>query len=290
MSASATPKLDRTIQLSDGRTLAYSEWGDLGGRPVVLLHGMPDSRLCCPDVDATEAAAVRLITPDRPGYGRSDPRPDRTRLNWVDDYVELADHLGLPPCPVVGWSGGGHYALACAYRLPERVSSVGLAASPGLVHETPGALDDFSPEGRANYELLQRDRAAGIDAVNRRRAWFQGDGWQSFFGESWGEADDRVLARADVLETMKANLREAARQGPAGYVGDEIALADPDGFSVADIRQEVRVWIGGADTVMPRFHADYLVQTIPRATLISFPRGGHLFPFDHWGEMLAALA
>jgi len=56
MKASATPKLDRTMELADGRTLAFSEWGDLGGRPVVLLHGTPGSRLECPDADATEAA------------------------------------------------------------------------------------------------------------------------------------------------------------------------------------------------------------------------------------------
>ncbi len=56
MKASSIPKLDRTMELADGRTLAWSEWGDLGGRPVVLLLGTPGSRLCCPDVDATEAA------------------------------------------------------------------------------------------------------------------------------------------------------------------------------------------------------------------------------------------
>ena len=59
---------------------------------------------------------------------------------------------------------------------------------------------------------------------------------------------------------------------------------------MADIRQEVHVWIGGADPQVSRLHADYLVATIPRATLVSFPGEGHLFPFDHWGEMLAALS
>lgn len=290
MKASATPKLDRTMELADGRTLAYSEWGDLRGRPVVLLHGTPSSRLLCPDVDATEAAGVRLITIDRPGYGRSDPRPDRTLLNWIDDYVELADHLKLPPCPVVGWSGGGPYALACAYRLAERVSSVGLAGSPGLTGEVPGALDDYSAEGKANFTLIHRDRAAGIEAISKRCQWYGGDGWQTFFSGNWADADARLLARPDVLGAMKECVREGARQGPVGWAWDDIADTGPDGFSVADIRQEVHVWIGEADPMIPRFHADYLVATIPRATLVSFPGGGHLFPFDHWAEMLAALS
>jgi pimeloyl-ACP methyl ester carboxylesterase len=287
--ASSTPKLDRTIELADGRTLAYSEWGDLGGRPVVFLHGTPSSRLLCWDVDATEALGVRLVTVDRSGYGRSDPRADVTLLNWVDDYIELVDHLGLPSCPVLGHSGGGPYALACAYRLPERVSSLGLAASPGLIHETPGALDGLSPEERADYDLFRRDRVAGIEAIRRRCQWYDGEGWQTLFTESWGQADDRVLARPDVLEANKENMREGARQGSMGLALDYVVDAQPDGFSVADVRQEVHVWIGDSDAAVAPFHADYLVSTIPRATLVSFPGGGHLFPFDWWGDMLAAL-
>jgi pimeloyl-ACP methyl ester carboxylesterase len=279
------------MKLADGRTLAYSEWGDLRGSPLVLLHGEPGSRLMCPDVDATEAAGVRLITIDRPGYGRSDPRPDRTLLSWVDDWVELADHLELPSCPVVGWSGGGPYALACAYRLPERVPAIGLAGSPGLVGEVPGALDDYySPEGRANYELFQRDRAAGTEAITKRAQWYDGDGWQTLLADSGDNADDRLLTRADVLETFKACLREGARQGSVGYTEDGVAEAGPAGFSVAAIQQEVHVWIGEADPIVSRLHADYLVRTIPRAALVSFPGEGHLFLFDHWAEMLTALS
>jgi len=206
--ASSTPKLDRSIRLADGRALAYSEWGDLEGRPVVFLHGTPSSRLMCWDVEATEALGVRLITLDRSGYGRSDPRPDLTLLAWVDDYVELVDHLGLPPCPVVGHSGGGRFALACAYRLPERVSSLGLAAAPGLIDESPGALEGFSPEERAAFDLFLRDKAAGTEAIRRQSQWYDGDGWQALFTESWGNADDRVLARGDVLEANMVNMRE----------------------------------------------------------------------------------
>jgi pimeloyl-ACP methyl ester carboxylesterase len=287
--ASAIPKLDQMVRLADGRTLAWSEWGDLGGKPVVLLNGTPGSRHCCPDVDATEAAGVRLITIDRPGYGRSDPRPGLTTLNWVDDFVELIDHLALPPCPVVGWSGGGAYALASGYRLPERVTSVGLAASPGPMTGPPGFLDDFSPDGRANYELFQRDRAAGIEAIARRRETFRGDVWQGFSAGVFPEADAPLLARPDVQETMRTYLSESARQGPVGWVEDDIAEATGDGFCIAEIRPEVHIWIGGADDWVPRSHADHMVAMIPRTTLVSFPGGGHLFPFEHWAEMLAAL-
>jgi pimeloyl-ACP methyl ester carboxylesterase len=154
------PRVDGSVRLRDGRTLAYAEWGDLRGRPVVLLHGMPNSRQLYPDEDGTRAAGVRLITMDRPGYGRSDPRPGRTLLDWVDDYAEFADLRDLPPCPIVGWSSGGPYALACAARIPGRVRPIGLAASNAPLDEAPGGWDELSPEVRGLIERMRQDRAA----------------------------------------------------------------------------------------------------------------------------------
>lgn len=288
--ASASPKVDRTIRLRDGRHMAYCEWGDLQGRPLVLLHGMPGSRLFCPDEEATEAAGVRLLTIDRPGYGRSDPRPARTLLDWTDDYIELADQLDLSPGPVVGWSSGGPYALACGFRAPDRVTTIGLAASNGPIDHVPGALDEFSPNGRAAAELLARDRAAGIATFSKHLAWYAGDGWETMFAESWGDADDRVLAEPATLEATKAWMREAARQGSAGYASDAVAENSvPWGFSMADIGQPVHVWWGESDPLVRRAHTDFLAASIPRATLVTYPGEGHLFPISHWHELLTAL-
>ena len=287
--ATATPKVDRTIPLRDGRRMAYCEWGDREGRPVVLLHGKPGSRLFCPDEEATEAAGVHLITMDRPGYGRSDPRPDRTLLDWTEDYIELAGQLDLPPCPVVGWSSGGPYAMALGVRAPDRVSTIGLAASVGPVEHVPGALDAYSPDGRAALELLARDRAAGLAAASKHYAWLEGDGWERVFAESWGEADDRVLAEPANLAAMRGLIREGARQGSAGYAADWVAESEPWDFSVADIGHPVLVWWGEADLAVGRAATNYLAGSIPRATLVTYPGEGHLMPIDHWGEMLAAL-
>lgn len=104
---------------------------------MVLLHGTPGSRLICPDEDATTDSAVNLLTIDRPGYARSDPCPDQTLLGFASDFVALAESLGLPPCPVVGWSGGGPYALACAVKSPERTTAIGLVSSTGHVDGMP---------------------------------------------------------------------------------------------------------------------------------------------------------
>jgi pimeloyl-ACP methyl ester carboxylesterase len=287
--ATATPKIDRTIQLRDGRQMAYCEWGDPEGAPVVLLHGQPGSRLFCPDEEATDASGIRLLTIDRPGYGRSDPLPRAGLLEWPSDYLELADQLDLPPCRVVGWSAGGKYALAMAFAAPDRVTSVGVAGSPGPRDQVPGARDELSAEDQAVVDLLRDDRAAGVDAIRQTCAWYVGDGWQALFAESWGDADDRLLAEPDVLDAMKTWLREGARQGSAGFAADRVASFTPWGFSLTDIRQPVHVWVGESDPQVSRAHGDYLAASIPRATLVTFPDAGHLFPISHWGEMLAAL-
>lgn len=287
--ATASPKVDRTIRLRDGRQMAYCEWGDLEGRPVALLHGQPGSRLFCPDEEATEAAGTRLLTIDRPGYGRSDPRRGSALLDWPSDYIELTDQLDLPPCPVVGWSGGGKYAMALAVRAPDRVTAIGLAASPGPRDLVPGAHDELEPEFQDIVVLLAADRPAGLAAIGKSSAWYADDGWETMFAVSWGEADDRLLARPDVLEPVKAWLREGARQGSAGFEADEAASLTPWGFSVADVGQPTYVWCAGSDVQVGQAHADYLAESIPRATLVSFPDAGHLFPISHWAEMLAAL-
>lgn len=282
----AVPSSDRLVTLRDGRSLAYAEWGDLGGRPVVLLLGTPGSRLLCPDADATEALGVRLITIDRPGYGRSDPQPNLSLLSWVDDYAELHDLLGLRPCPIVGWSGGGKYALACAVSTPALVSSVGLAASSGPLDEVP---DGWGEEDRSLSDLLRRERAAGVEAITKRCQGYADEPASMFAG--WNDPDDpdvRLLARPDVHEAMIQWAREGARQGSIGYVADLITRLEPWGFSAAEVTQDVGVWLGERN-MEARPHADYFVAAIPGSTLVVYPGDGHLVPLPRWAEMLAWL-
>ena len=123
---------DATVTMPDGRRLAYTEWGLPDGKPVLCFHGTPGSRLWCPDEEATSAARVRLIMPDRPGIGRSDPLEGRTLADWPKDVEALADALQISSFAVVGVSAGGPYAAACAALIPGRLSGVALVSSRPL--------------------------------------------------------------------------------------------------------------------------------------------------------------
>ena len=77
-SMETTPRVDDLIALPDGRSLAYAEFGDPDGRPVLFFHGTPGYRLNPWTTDAElRSLGVRLIALDRPGVGRSTRRRDR---------------------------------------------------------------------------------------------------------------------------------------------------------------------------------------------------------------------
>jgi pimeloyl-ACP methyl ester carboxylesterase len=155
---SSVPTVDQTLVLPDGRRLGYALWGEPGGTPVLLVGTSPGSRLFCPDLPATVAAGVRLVTVDRPGSGRSDPDPHPGMARWVADTGALVDHLRLGRFGLVGWSGGGQFALAAAAGLPDRVTSVALAGTPAPAHND---LGDWPPaEIRQLVGLVRNDPKA----------------------------------------------------------------------------------------------------------------------------------
>jgi pimeloyl-ACP methyl ester carboxylesterase len=236
-------------------------------------------------------AGVRLITLDRPGFGRSDARPGRSLRSWVDDYVQVAQQLELGGCRIIGWSGGGPYALACAVVAPEFVSVAGLAASDGPWDEVPGALDALQSGVQAMRAALITDPDSALAAIRARCAWY-GDDWESMFadvGSRSNDPDDGIMSQPEVLAAMKVWMGEGARQGAEGYVGDWIAEFGPWGFSLAAVERPVFVWWGEADRLVGRVHAEYLVQAIPRAAITTYPLEGHLFPVTRWAEMLEAV-
>ena len=154
---------DGTIRLADGRVLGYREYGDLEGQPLLFFHGMPGSRVEARMGDsAARALGIRIIAPDRPGYGLSDFKRNRTSLDWPSDIVELSEAMGLDRFGVVGVSGGGAYVAACARQIPDRLNAAGIISGIGSFDQRDATV--------ALGAAIPRDPAQARDVVDRLAA------------------------------------------------------------------------------------------------------------------------
>jgi pimeloyl-ACP methyl ester carboxylesterase len=239
-----------TVDLPDGRTLSYAEYGDPAGRPVFAFHGVVGSRLLwslCAD-EATDRG-IRLLAPDRPGFGVSDFQRGRAILDWPTDVCALADHLGVDRFGVVGFSGGGPHALACAHAVPERVGGVSLVSTV-TPPETRGHADPL------NESVLQATKVV----PGFSEAAFASSAWLAEHAAPWFEASvvgtsappDRELFDGPAGETLLADGAEGFRNGSRGPAHDLPLVGSDWGFDTRDLSHHVDMYHGRADeTVNP---------------------------------------
>lgn len=146
-SADASFRSSECITLRDGRVLSFCVYGERESSRVrhtlVWLHGTPGSRHeVFPDESILTQRGLQLLAIDRPGFGQSSFDASRTRLSVARDLGELLDQRGVRSVSLLGFSGGGAYALACL-ALPELrgvIRSVTLVASEGPYVEYPSRL------------------------------------------------------------------------------------------------------------------------------------------------------
>jgi pimeloyl-ACP methyl ester carboxylesterase len=253
---------ERDLTLHDGRTLhCYDTGGD--GFAVLWHHGSPQTGMLLPPLlEAAAQRGIRLLGYGRPSYGGSSPAPGRTVADAAGDVAQLADALGLDRFAVMGASGGGPHALACAALLGGRVTGAVCLATPAPYTEDfdwyAGMVD---PGGL-------RSAAAGRSARARYAETAEFDP-KSFTGADWA-----------VLEAEWASLGQDAMRaggaGPDGEIDDDVAFASPWGFELAEVGVPVLLAQGGEDGVIPPSHAYAVLEALPRAELWLRPRDGHV--------------
>lgn len=266
---------DRTMTLSDGRSLAWCEYGPADGTPVFLFHGTPGCRLDHDPFDRPTTA--RTIVADRPGFGLSDPKPGRTIGSWTSDVAELADHLGLDRFHVAGISGGGPYALACAALLPDRVIGAGVICGVGPLHVEE--LRDGMNEQNTAMDGLARNAPEMLREICRTIATEASADIGAFFRAGYDamvEPDKKTLDQPEAEAMLLASALEAFRQGGDAFADDLIIHSEPWDFDPATITCPVLFVHGTLDRNVPLSHAEYLARLVPGAELEVLPDGGHL--------------
>jgi pimeloyl-ACP methyl ester carboxylesterase len=270
-------KSQNNITLSDGRKLGFAEFGEMQGKPVFYFHGFPGSRLEARLAEKiSRDSHIRFIGIDRPGFGLSDFKPRRTLLDWPDDVIELADALGFKRFSALGVSGGGPYAAACAYKIPDRLISVGIVCGMGPV-DVPDTRDEMFWMYRQGLRLASRFPRM-VTAVYPLSAFiFKNfpERMLSILAAKVAIPDKSALKNMELKQILSRSFREAFHGSLRWPATDVVLYSRPWGFSLSDIKINVHLWHGEMDKIVPPVKGHYLANTIPNCRATFYPDEGH---------------
>src|SRR5215510_10735648 len=279
----------QTVEVDDGRSIAYEEWGDLSGRPMFQLHGTPGCRLGRhPDATLYPSLHLHVITIDRPGYGGSTALPGRRVSHAAHDVAAVADELGVDRFFVVGGSGGGPHALACAAVLGDRV--LGCAPVASAAPLIPAEVDGLLGINHMAYQVL-------ADSGREGMVEFLGVLREHFLADPIGTLDNQLRdapkadidwsQREDVRTVLREAIIEALRPGVDGWVDVSVSIFGRDwGFDLRRTRCPVHFWHSDDDKNGPLSSIERLIAEIPAASLHVWSGEGHSAPARHMDDLL----
>ncbi len=278
------------ISLTDGQSVAISEYGAKGGTPVFFCHGWPSSRTMA---ELTDSAArelnLRIISPDRPGIRNSSFRPERKLLDWPPLLEDLANKMDIPEFRILGISGGAPYAFAAAWALPERVRAIAVASgAPSLAELTDrsGLLALY----RWLLFLYPRHRELLRYSFHAVRPFLSVKvpiRFRPLLLKLLQPCDANVMRDIAAFEACFESQRQAWRASADGLMVDAEIYAQPWGFSLEEIRIPVRLWHGRKDRSFHWKLAESLGRRIPHCTMRIVEGEGHYsLPIRHMREIL----
>jgi pimeloyl-ACP methyl ester carboxylesterase len=280
------------ITTADGRALGYQDWGDPAGLPLFHLHGTPGCRLSRhPDPQLWPRLGLRVATLDRPGYGLSTALPGRRVSHAAADVAAVADAIGFGQFMVIGGSGGGPHALACAAGLGDRVLACAPVCSAAPLREDEEA--GLIGINRKGLEVLQWEGRPGIAAyLAGLRERLLADPVEEYMAET-ADAPDADLdwnGRPDVQAVRRESLLEALGPGVDGWADDVVSLFGQDWeIDCAAVVCPVRFWHSDDDKNAPLSSIQRIAAVVPGATVRTWHGEGHTAPSRHMEDVLRDL-
>jgi pimeloyl-ACP methyl ester carboxylesterase len=272
--------MEHQVTTADGRRLQVLERGVPDGRSVLVHGGTPNSRLLYePSVQLAETQGIRMISYDRPGYGGSDRDPGRSVAGCAQDVHAIAEALGIERLAVWGISGGGPHAIACAALLPDLVPAVAVLAS--FAPWGADGLDWFEGMGRENVEdteLLLKDRTAAREKAEKDRvdALAATPETMHTVMETLLSPVDREALTPAFTQFLYESTQLGLATGADGWWDDGVALVEPWGFELEQIRTPVLLLHGRHDQFVPFTHGEWLARHIPGVEARLLDNDGHL--------------
>jgi pimeloyl-ACP methyl ester carboxylesterase len=272
------PPSEKLVTLRNGDVIAFEEYGDPNGLPVIFCHGWPSSRTMAELTDeAARETGVRILSPDRPGIRGSSFRPDRKLLDWPPVLREMADSLGLDRFHMLAISGGAPYAFAAAWSMPERVRAIAIVSGAPPISELSdhsgllklyrwmlhcyGKYPKFS---RWSFQLAR----PFLSLRPPRRA-------QPMLLKLLQPCDAEVLRDARAFDACFESQRQAWRASAVGVLADAEIYAQPWGFALEDVALPVRLWHGKLDRAFSFRVAQEVAKRLPNCTARYIDNAGH---------------
>lgn len=277
---------------ADGRTLCVASNGEAPGKPILTFHGSPGSRLITyGSTEQVASTGVRLLSYDRPGYGQSTSRADRSVVHCVDDVLRIVDGLEIDRFAVLGASGGGPHALAAAALLPDRITAVATLCGLGPMAE-PGfdPWAGMTPAREAELRVFYDDPALFRSNLVKMRTRYLGLTDEDVVAQ---HASATIAANLplDYFRGVIARIKVGLAPGVEGMWEDHCAHCSPWGFNLKAIEAPTQIWHGTADGSIPFQHAVWLAGNIPSAELHLDEGESHLsLVANRWADALRWLA
>lgn len=262
---------------ADGQRLYFQEWGE-SHKPVILLfHGFPG----CADHGKLMTTTpyldkFRLISFDRPGYGRSDFQKKLTPLKLASQVKELLDYLKVEKLSILSVSGGAPYSLAMAYILKDRVQKLTSVAGVAPLtlkncrymnanQRKAWILGNLIPNKMLHYGM-KKVWKSGLDKVD-----------EFLFSDldSFSEPDRNVFKHPDVGPVLLDLTKKSLAQGPEGILHDLKVYSKSWGFPLSQVNCPVTLWHGSEDDVVHFTYAQEMSRKLPLANLRFIEGEGH---------------
>jgi pimeloyl-ACP methyl ester carboxylesterase len=281
-----------TVALPDGRRIGYAEYGDPDGAPIIGMHGTPGSRLMFRIAhEPARALGIRLIAPERPGFGLSSFQSRFTLASVARDVGDFADVLGLRRFAVAGISGGGPYAAAAAALLPERVTALGLISPIGPMAgaERPKGI---GPGHYFAFKITPRvpPFLAAVLLFGRFAFLYAPHLIFGFIMSRAAPGDWSILSRREVRQNLLSGVAEGCRPGVRASLRELTLFSSPWGVPLDHIHAPAFLWQGLSDRNVPVAAARRLGELIPDCRVTLIEKGGHYWIFDNIVTVLDTLA
>ncbi len=274
-----------------GTRLAFHEYGDTGGHPVIFYHGTGSHVHGMLLHKPALKYGFRIIAPDRPGIAQSDYRAGWTILEYAKDIAGLADSLGIGSFGAIGISGAGPTLMASAFAIPERLHCVvDLACAMPLYTDAEmrkqlGTMDRFYAVLGTRLPLALFKIPFSLLGI-MERVIKSPKSFAKMFDSSLCPADKEIFARPDFQYLFMRDFQELFRQGAKGPAYDAQTVYKKWGFNLSDIKTHIEVFQGAEDKFVPKMFSEYLKKTVKDVRVNMMEGQGHFCHLVYGYRML----